>query len=420
MDVASQDIAFESAEVSISAAKMHVLGLGPIKNRLGDKWERLSDLVHKLFEKAISTAQGPGDHFSVLGELSYVVTFGNLSLAQTSLMCASIAREVCEHLFGNQIDEISVRNIVAEIVAPTGMDAVRVGAQIEAVLEREGIETIVTQSRRPGSSTPVTSVMENRQGPTSFLIEAIQNTHNQFAQFGLKLGLFPVWELRKGLSSSLFLTPYTEDVTGSIVSGKLSLCCIAEAQVIDIELGQLHAAAAYATRIRNENKICALGVGISYDSLSCLRSRIRYITALQQTVFSPSNPLLIRIEQIPDGAPDGRIAELVAMLTSKNVRITLEFQSLASIRNIDIRLGAVAIGGTIPSKTDDTLAMTIAERLVSRAMAQKAFAFLDHLDTAKQLTLANRTCIRFGRGAALGTKHFSGIEDIPNFPLTFG
>jgi hypothetical protein len=303
-------------------------------------------------------------------------------------------------------------------VSPSSIDAAHAGAQIEAMLERGGAVTVTTQSTQSGSPDPVISCVEIHESLASSSIEQIREAHSLFAQLGVRLGLFPIWELRRGLSSSLFLAPFSGNAASSIVSGRLSLVGATEAQVIDIELGQLDAAAAYAARVRTESKICAISVGVSYDSLCCFRSRIRYITALQKVVFSPSSPLLIKIEQIPDGAPDGRIAELIAMLSSQNVRVSVEFQSLASIPRISVRLGAAAIGGSIPSNVDDPAAATIAEKLVNHAIAQKAFAFLDHLDTAERVALAKHSNVRFGRGSALGTWHYSGLESIPHFPLT--
>ena len=40
-------------EPEVPAAKLHVLQLGPITDRLGDKWDKLSAWVHKLFERAL-------------------------------------------------------------------------------------------------------------------------------------------------------------------------------------------------------------------------------------------------------------------------------------------------------------------------------------------------------------------------------
>lgn len=414
MTIAFHDIPARSTDAPVSAAKLQVLGLSPIKSRLGDKWDRLSDLVHRLFEKAIANAQGPNDHFIVLDELSYVVTFGNLSLAQTRLMCGSIAREVCEHLFGDKIDDVSVRSLVAEVAAPTGTCDAQMGADLEALLERAGVETIVSHAAQSPTAAPA---VECRPNPMTAAMEPILAAHALLAQKGLKLGFFPVWELKKGTSNSLFLTSFTGNGVSCMTSGTVRLLG-SESQIVDLEISQLYAAEAYAARIRQEGKICALSVGVSYSTLSCFRSRIRYMAALEKAVFSPSSPLLVRIEQIPEGAPQARIAEFAAMLASKKVRATLEFCSLASTRGIDIRLGVAAMGGTLPSGLDPVLAQEAVERLVQRSMGQKAFAFLENIDSPERLALASRAGIRAGRGLALSGRYFSGLDPIPAFPLS--
>src|SRR5580698_880917 len=104
-----------AAAESTSAAKVQVLGLAPLKKRLGNRWDRLSGLVHRVVESAIARVQGPNDHFIAVDELSYVVTFSHLSAAETDLACLAIAKDVCRMLFGNEIDEVSVRSLVAVI-----------------------------------------------------------------------------------------------------------------------------------------------------------------------------------------------------------------------------------------------------------------------------------------------------------------
>jgi hypothetical protein len=419
MDAGGQDATGRPPASAIPAAKLHVLGLAPLKSKLGPKWERLSVLVHRLFEKAIASAQSASDHCIVLDELSYAVTFNNLTLTETSLICASIAREVCEHLFGDQIDEVSVRTIIAEIVAPRGIGATDIGAQIEAMVEGRGVETVITHSVESGSPRPVVSVAENQPKPARSPTGQIQAAHSRFAQYGLRLGLLPIWELRKGLSSCVFLTSYSSDAAGAIPSGKLSHCGATEGQVLDLEVDQLTAASAYAGRIHEENGVCAVGVGVSYNSLSGFRSRIRYITALQKARFFPKNPLLLKIEQIPDGAPDGRLAELIAMLSLPNIRVTVEFQSLTAIPEIGVRLGAVGMGGTISPGMDEIAATAAAHKLATRAATHKIFAFLDHLDTKERVAVASRCNVRFGMGAALSRQPFGEFERLPRFPLKF-
>lgn len=113
-EIAPQD---RGANRVISAAKIHVLNLEPIKIRLGKKWPRLSGLAHSLFEKALKRGQGPLDGFVGAGELTYIATFHGRSPDQVTLLCASIAREVCELLFGDGAGDISVRNLVGAVGA---------------------------------------------------------------------------------------------------------------------------------------------------------------------------------------------------------------------------------------------------------------------------------------------------------------
>src|SRR4051812_27768863 len=100
------------AVAAVPAAKLHVLQLEPIKAKVGERWPRLSLLVHTLFENALKRAQGPLDHFVQVDELSYVVTFHGRSLHETTLACAAIAQEVCARLFGEGAEEVSVRSVV--------------------------------------------------------------------------------------------------------------------------------------------------------------------------------------------------------------------------------------------------------------------------------------------------------------------
>lgn len=410
----------QSQAGSVPAAKMHILGLLPLKQKLGPRWEKLSGLVHKLFKKAIANVQGPSDHFIILDEMSYAVTFSNLSLAETRMMCNAIAKEVCDFLFGNQVDEVSVRSIIAEIVVPLDIDEARVSALLDEMLEKNGVETVVTHSTPPGAQAPVVSVTENRQKTIVPAMEQIRGAHAALAQLGLGLGFFPVWELRSRTSNILFLAPTPSASQSSLAAGRLSLAGMSEAKTIEMEIELLKTAWAYATRIRDSNKICAVGVGVSYNTLSAFNSRIRYITAMQKVHFSPVNPLVLKIEQVPEGAPDGRIGEMIAMLRKDNVRAIVEFQSLATIPSFEIRLGASGLGGVLPKGIDGETALRIAEKLVHRAASQKAGAFLDHLDTREILAAADHSNVRLGTGTALSRLHLTGLEDIPNLPLTLG
>jgi len=411
----SPDKRADMAAATVPAAKLHVLGLAPLKEKLGPRWERLSALVHRLMEKAIRAAQGPSDHLIVLDELSYAITFGDLSLSEASRVCAAIAREVCEHLFGDQIDEVSVRSVVAEIATLGSIDGAVLGRQIEALVEARGLEAVITQSVESGASAPVVVVAGNATRKSPLAADTIKTIQAHFAPYGLKLGLLPIWNLEQASSNCLFVTPFSE---GAIIpSGKLTLRGMTDAQVLDLEIDQLIAAAHFAEQMRETGKVCAVGVGISYYSINSFRARIRYLTALQKLQFHPKNPLLLKLEQIPAGAPEGRVGELVSMLSSENVRITLELENIAAVATLELRFGVVGVGSVIAAGLDKEAAALLCRKLVHYAGTHRMFAFLDRLDSQEQCALAAREGVKFGMGAALTPRPLETVARDLTFPM---
>jgi hypothetical protein len=76
------------------------------------------------------------------------------------------------------------------------------------------------------------------------------------------------------------------------------------------------------------------------------------------------------------------------------------------------------LGGQVPKDVDRELSAKIMRSLVDAAAAQKAFVFLDRLETPELVSLASQNHVRFGTGTALGIRHFSGLEAVPEFPLS--
>jgi hypothetical protein len=403
------------AEAKVSAAKLHVLQLEPIKARLGPKWEKLSALVHTLFEKSLRHAQGPADHFLLVDEMSYVVTFHNLSLEEASLACASVAKEVCGLLFGADVDDITIRGLVGLVSASMLENAAGKGAQITELLERTGGEIIVTHRDDPEVAWE--SIEKTAPAQTVPVGEWTNRAHFLAEQSGLKIGFFPVWDLTARKSASLFLSALNRS-NEAPTSVRQALRGIEEPRIANFETTLLQAAAEYAQGVHAAHKVCALGVGVSYETLSGFHSRIHYIGALKSIHTVADCPLLLRIDQVPDGTPVGRLAEIVTMLSVPNVRVTVQFESLRNLPELGIRLGAVGIGGALPPNCDAPTADFLAQKLVRRVAEQKAFAFLHGLDNNALVDAALKNHVRFGSGRAIDAgRHYSGREPIPDFPL---
>jgi hypothetical protein len=394
----------------VTVAKLHVLQIQPIKERLGDKWNRLSTLVHKLFENALGRTQRAGDRFYQLDELSYIATFSGRSQAEASLACAAVAKEVCELLFGDEVHEISVRNLIAAISRTTMH--ISNAKDLETLLEERGHEVVTTH--QPASESQFAAPSRERMVEHKIWI---QKAHLLARAAGRIVTFAPVWDLKKQQSSSLFLT-----LRLSAGDQRLSYACEAatekgEYRVVEAEIAFLFAAAAYAHRISEDGQVSAIGVGVSYESLSGFNTRIKYISALK-SLQSPSRcPLLLKIQQIPEGTPLGRLAEIIAMLNSPGFRILVELPP-RTLPDLDIRLGASGIG-TILRQDIELEQMAVKTQLLwRRACEQKAFAFLGGLANEHQVRIASQHNIKLGMGSALDEgRYYTGLEAIPALPL---
>jgi hypothetical protein len=395
---------------AVAAAKLHVLHLDPIKAKMGEKWERLSDLVHKLFEKTLRQTQGPRDHFLRVDEMSYVVTFHDLSMEAADLACASVAQKVCELLFGSDIDDIAVRSLVGQVSSTALTGKLDDAARITEILERQGRETIVTpQSLDPGWRT------QERAVPDQFTAW-IGRARTQVQATGIDFRFFPIWDIKNRKSVSFFCSAFSGADRTPVSVGR-ALVGASDAQILEIEVALLNAAAGYAHRVHAAQKICAIGVGVRYETLSGFHSRIQYIGALKAMETIQTCPILLRVEQVPVGTPLGRLAEMVAMLTIPNVRVTVAFQSLRGLPELDVRLGAAGLGASLKSWDGGDMAAAV-QKLARRAADQKSFAFLHDIDTAEMLAVALQNGIRFGSGRAVDyNRSYSGEESIPDLPL---
>jgi hypothetical protein len=132
------------------------------------------------------------------------------------------------------------------------------------------------------------------------------------------VGFFPVWDIQKRQSFSLYTSLHSGTKNKNVVTVCRALNGIVEARIVEMEVALLFAAAEYADRLHAARKICLLGVGASYETLSGFHSRIRYIGALKSIRTWADCPIMVRLGPVPEGTPLGRIAEIVAMMILPN------------------------------------------------------------------------------------------------------
>jgi len=396
-----------SATMQICAGKLTLLNLVPIKKRLGSKWPRLRDLIHKLFERALRNAQGPKDSFMQIEEVAYLATFHGLSREEASLRCASVAKQVCALVFGEQDEDVTLSSVVGPVGGPVFPLTKSAADGILSALSRDGVETVYcgTVSKRPRPATP--GLAGNGRHRAGELASA----------WGYSVGLFPIWDLVKNECNGLQLAMYFKTEGRPVEGVNRTLGQNRESDALELEIALLSSAGEYSLKVQDNNRVCALTVGVGYDTLMSLPSRIRYITALKKLKMVPSCPLLLKIDQVPSGIPVGRLGELLAMLKIPGMRTVVEFENARTIPHLDPTIAAVGIAGVVPQFSTPQKSKACAEMLVRRTRDRGFFTVLAGLDHASLVNTARDCGVRFGLGKGLSDAPLTDLESVPPFPL---
>ena len=97
------------------AGRINVIGLDRIKEKLGDRWNALSDRVHAVARSALEKCLQPTDIWTACGN-SYVIAFGSMNIEEARTKCRMIAQMIESALLGEDNGHgISVATAVATV-----------------------------------------------------------------------------------------------------------------------------------------------------------------------------------------------------------------------------------------------------------------------------------------------------------------
>jgi hypothetical protein len=191
-NITSSDLRSRSSErrnESVAGAHFSLVGLGELKEELGDRWPQLAARVHELAEVVIRRHLTRGDVFDAHGEEGYVILFTQLTEAQAAFKCRVIAKEIAAKLLGadwagqstdGRVFELTVAALTAPSFDEALGDAIAKGRPVISAAAQASAE--VSQGDPPAADGTSSSARH-----TGHTLSPIPRDHTA-------AGYTPVWD----------------------------------------------------------------------------------------------------------------------------------------------------------------------------------------------------------------------------------
>jgi hypothetical protein len=404
-----------------AAGKIHMLDLAALKARLGNKWERMSAPVRLFFEAAIKRGLGPGDTFCHVDELSYLVMFRDLTAVQAELKCAAIAEEVCKRLFGENGEQVALRNLVGQIdmrALPRDIDR---NDALNALLERHGKESIV--SADPGRSAR--HAVEEIGGRIFRLTFGGDAGQHRVASRDIMFVYRPIWDTAKQAVLMYLCQPTLAVIQNAPVRPVYGFCLAeGEEDQSALDVLVLQECINRATRLNGAGLRVLLAVPVHFNTIARPRFWMAYAAAYRQTPPDVLRDLAFAVFGIDTGVPNIRLAQELPKLSRgiHPIICMIDHRDGAGIQFA--RTGAFALGMALDHCEPEKLVFEKLDALAKAAKEASAETFALGVSSTSIVLNAINSGVRFLEGTIVRPvvsdprhAYVHGVEDLYQLSL---
>lgn len=310
------------------AGSIHLLGLESLRDKLGSRWQIVSDRVHQLTEKLLKQHLMAADVWFRYGGESYVVVFATLGPQQAQLICAKIVEELQTMLLGAaDLESITVRTATYQL----GSDVVFAPTRLKDMLEGAalGLVPAAGAGAVPGLAKSGGGAMPEPMLP-------------------LEVKFRPVWDSGPQVLSIYIARSYRPRPGRQPLWGYEALREPADPQqILEMDLFILNHAVDTALELYDNRFRFFLSVPINFESLAILTRRQQMVAALQKIPTHMRAFMTYHLVGVPAGVPVSRLGEMVSTLRpyGRTIMVVVELGSgdLPTIAASGAKVAAVAL-----------------------------------------------------------------------------
>ena len=269
---------------------VNLIGLDAIRQKLGDRWQAKRGRIWEHVERDLERRLGPYDMVLRLDEVTYLIATPTLSRFQAQAACMHALQDILKFFLGeSQRRDVMVRNdtsLSGEEVSSAPLDP--------AAIERD-------HAAPPEPHEEHEHIAEWKP-PLAGRMESALFTGVSRAPVDVRLGVEPVWNLRRDLVTSFLI----ERASNPTVQEP--------ADVLQVDIAVM----AYASQILQEHRETGgrltLHLPISFSSVASARARELSIKMMRHLHHNMRETTLIEIANLDPGVPPSRLIEVVSLI----------------------------------------------------------------------------------------------------------
>ncbi len=360
---------------TVSAGRVHLIGLEKIKSMLGSDWERLKDKAHRIVRTILEERLSPRDVFTLYEDLSYLVVFADLKCDAAHLKCSLIAREICVRLLGS--------GAAARLI-----DVGALAAKEDGKIHFKDVPSIdVLAGRLAEVSAPV--VVED--GPEAMSLADVRVIFR------------PLWLAQGEVISTFLGIPVAERKYGVYENSYDVLYDPQDARAIfELDAHVLRCVARELRRLASERKNALVSAPVHFQTMACVKRRVAYIELCGRLVGDHCDHMLYELMELPEGVPQARIVELVSALRPYGRAVMAKFDLDHDNFDAYRAAGLHAVGADIYSERgDEAELMARMDRFAELASRNRLKTYIHGVRTSSVMTAAIASGFNYIDGYAL-------------------
>jgi hypothetical protein len=290
------------------AGRVNFVGLSKIRDKLGDRWDRVANRADEIASKAIERRLTAADVYTRYQELNYLIIFAQLSKEQAQLKCALIAEEITKHLLGEDVgaELLDVKTMLS------ALDGYAVFEDVPSVetlaLRLAGDEAAAAQGAAargaPPSPDENDAWWETDPGVDSDPLAAVQLVYR------------PMWDVKHNAVTTYLCVPAVSGPAGRLLVGESELSSLDDAAVIQrLDFMVQRRVVTDLRKLLAAQQRMLLCLPVHFETLASHARRTKYIELCQRGIPPHgTKQLAFELTGVPPGVPLSRLLDLSSVL----------------------------------------------------------------------------------------------------------